>query len=269
MADNTIKNTVQLAVDLSGEGEPVLLLHGFPDSRKLWHQLTPYFRENKYQVIAPDMRGFGESPMPIGKNNYRYPLIIADIVELLKEHNIQTPINVIGHDWGAVIGWCFALEHPALVKKMVAVSVGHPKAYARAGWQQKWKGLYVAGFQFARIAEYFLSRNNFSGLRQWGQQHSFMADSVKDMSRQGRLTAGLNYYRANFVDIFTAWPNCKVPVLGIWSTNDSFLSEDQMTSSEKYMAADWEYVRLDNVGHWIPIDEPQWLFRVADDWFQK
>ncbi len=265
MADNTVK----LKVDTSGEGEPVLLLHGFPDSRKMWHLITPFFKDKNYRVIAPDMRGFGDSPMPIGKNNYKYNLVIADIVELLKEQNIQQPINVIGHDWGAVIGWCFALEHPALVKKLVAVSVGHPKAYARAGWQQKWKGLYVAGFQFAGIAEYFLSKNNFSGLRKWGKQHPFIAECVADMSRSDRLTAGLNYYRANFIDIFTDWSNCKVPVLGIWSTNDSLLAEDQMTDSEKYMDADWEYVQLENVGHWIPLEQPQQLFRLADEWFSN
>ncbi len=215
------------------------------------------------------MRGFGDSPMPIDKNKYRYDLIIADIVELLKEQKIQTPINVIGHDWEALIGWCFVFAHPELVKKMVAVSVGHPKAYARAGWRQKWKGLYVLGFQFLGLAEYFLSRNNFSGLRKWGQQHPFIGECVKEMSRPGRLTAGLNYYRANFVDIFAAWPNCKIPVLGIWSTNDTLLSEDQMMDSEKYMEADWEYIRLENAGHWIPIEQAQQLFSLADEFFKK
>ena len=179
------------------------------------------------------------------------------------------PINVIGHDWGAVIGWCFALTHPTLVKKLVAVSVGHPKAYARAGWQQKWKGLYVVGFQFVRLAEYVLSKNKFSSLRKWAKQHPTVADTVKDMSRPGRLTAGLNYYRANFINIFKAWPACKIPVLGIWSTNDSLLSKDQMTDSEKYMEAEWKYIELENVGHWIPLEQPQQLFKLADEWFQK
>ena len=269
MTNSKLENTIKLKVDLSGEGEPVLLLHGFPDSRKLWHPITPFFTEKNYQVIAPDMRGFGDSPMPISKNQYHYKLIIADIVALLKEQKVQTPINVIGHDWGAVIGWCLALYHPELVKKMVAVSVGHPKAYARAGWRQKWKGLYVLGFQFSGLAEYFLSKNNFSGLRKWGRQHPLIDDTVNRMSRPGRLRAGLNYYRANLVDIFTSWPNCKVPVLGVLSTNDTLLSEDQMISSEKYMEADWEYVELENVGHWIPIEQPQQLFILADNWFQK
>lgn len=268
MTDDHKRNTIQLKVDISGEGEPVLLLHGFPDSRKMWHTITPFFKDKNYQVIAPDMRGFGESPIPTGKKQYRYDLVIADIIELLKAHNIQTPINVIGHDWGAVIGWCFALTHPELVKKLVAVSVGHPKAYARAGLEQKRKGLYVMGFQFSGIAEYFLSKNNFAGLRKWGRQHPFINEVVKDMSRPGRLTAGLNYYRANFVDIFANWPKCQVPVLGIWSTNDNLLSKDQMTDSEKQMESDWEYVQLENAGHWIPIDHAEKLFQLADEWFQ-
>ena len=58
---------MKLEADISGEGKPVLLLHGFPDSRKLWQPITPFFLANKYQVTAPDMRGFGESPNPTGK----------------------------------------------------------------------------------------------------------------------------------------------------------------------------------------------------------
>lgn len=264
------ENTVILKADISGIGTPVLLLHGFPDTRKLWQTTSPYFLENNYQVIAPDMRGFGDSPMPSGKKAYKVELIVGDIVALLKTNNITQPIYVMGHDWGAVIAWCFALSHPELVKKLVVLSVGHPKAYARAGWEQKIKGLYVLGFQFSGLAEYFLTKNDFRSLRQWGKQHPNMADNIENISRTGRLTAGLNYYRSNLISAFTTpWPNCKVPVLGIWSSNDSLLTEDQMLDSEKYMDGDWDYVRLDNIGHWIPLEQPKQLFALVHDWFLK
>jgi len=265
-----MKNTVKLKVDISGAGTPVLLLHGFPDSKKLWHQITPFFTAKKYQVIAPDMRGFGDSPIPARKKQYKTDLVIADIIELLKDQKIDTPIHILGHDVGAVLGWCFALAHPELVKSLVAVSVGHPKAYARAGWRQKLKGMYVLGFQFSGIAEYVLSKNNFHLLRRWGRQHSLIEEAIQDMARPGRLTAGLNYYRANLGDILLkSWSKCTIPVMGIWSTKDSFLSEDQMTDSEKYMDADWEYVHIENGGHWLPIDQAERLFTLANEWFQK
>ena len=72
-----IENTVQLKVDISGAGTPILLLHGFPDTRKMWQKITPYFTQNNYQVIAPDMRGFGDSPMPTQKKDYKVALILS------------------------------------------------------------------------------------------------------------------------------------------------------------------------------------------------
>ena len=66
-----MKNSVKLEADLSGTGTPVLLLHGFPDSRKLWHPITPFFIAKNYQVIAPDLRGFGDSPIPPTNNSIK------------------------------------------------------------------------------------------------------------------------------------------------------------------------------------------------------
>ena len=176
----------------------------------------------------------------------------------------------MGHDWRAVRAWCFALAHPELIKGVVAISVGHPKAYARAGWQQKIKGMYVLGFQFQGISEYLLKKNDFQGLLKWGKQHPDIHSCIQNMSRPGRLTAGLNYYRSNLLSAFTnPWPSCKVPTLGIWSSEDSLLTEDQMTDSEKYMDADWEFIRMENVGHWIPLEQPERLFEVAHNWFKK
>lgn len=265
-----MKNTIKLKVDISGEGTPVLLLHGFPDSKKLWHTITPSLVEKNYRVIAPDMRGFGDSPIPSSKKQYKTDVVITDIIELLKEQKIKAPIHIIGHDLGAVLAWCFALAHPELVKSVVAISVGHPKAYARAGWRQKIKGLYVLGFQFSGITEYLLSKNDHHLLRRWGRQHPRIDEVIQDISRPGRLTAGLNYYRANLMSVlFAPWPKCKIPVLGIWSTKDSFLSEDQMANSKKYMEADWKFVQIENGGHWLPIEQAKQLSILADEWFQK
>ena len=84
------------------------------------------------------------------------------------------------------------------------------------------------------------------------------------MSRPGRLTAGLNYYRSNLVSAFTnPWPSCKIPTLGIWSSEDSLLTEDQMTDSEKYMDAQWDFIRMENIGHWIPLEQPERLFETV------
>ena len=131
-----MNKAVKLAVDITGEGIPILLLHGFPDSRKMWREITPLFVDNGYQVIAPDMRGFGESPLLKRKEDYKAELVIGDLIQLLDEQGIDQPVHVLGHDWGAVIAWCMAILHPNRVVSMVPVSVGHPMSYARAGFMQ-------------------------------------------------------------------------------------------------------------------------------------
>lgn len=265
-----MNRSVKLAVDIVGEGTPILLLHGFPDSRKIWRDITPRFVEHGYQAIAPDMRGFGDSPILDNTADYKAHLVIDDLIQLMDDHETEQPIHVVGHDWGAVIAWCMALSHPDRVRSIVPVSVGHPMSYARAGLEQKWKGRYVLGFQLRGFAERWISKDDFTSLRSWGVQHPMIEDSISLMSRQGRLTAGLNYYRANLVDAFTGvWDKkCKVPTLGIWSSDDSALAEDQMVNSQKYMDAPWSYQRLIG-GHWIPLEQPEVLFEVVYDWHQS
>lgn len=261
---------VKLAVDIIGEGIPILLLHGFPDSRKMWQDFTPLLVDMGYQIIAPDMRGFGDSPLLDNTKDYKANLVIGDLIELLDNHEFEQPVHVLGHDWGAVIAWCIALSHPDRVKSLVPISVGHPMSYARAGLNQKWKGRYVLGFQFRRLAEYWMSKDNFAKLRSWARQHPLIDGSISDMSRPGRLTAGLNYYRANLADSFTGLWNkkCEVPTLGIWSSGDSLLTEGQMVDSQKYMDAPWSYQRLIG-GHWIPLDQPKILSDMVYDWHQS
>lgn len=132
------------------------------------------------------------------------------------------------------------------MRDVVAISVGHPQAYGRAGFEQKFgKGSYTLGFQLRGLAEAWFLRNRARGLRNWlASRHPDPEAVVSAMSRPGRLTAGMNWYRANLVDVlFGAWPRCTVPVLGMWSSGDRYLTEAQMTNSARLVDAAWEYRR--------------------------
>jgi pimeloyl-ACP methyl ester carboxylesterase len=88
------------------------------------------------------------------------------------------------------------------------------------------------------------------------------------LSRPGRLTAGLNWYRANYLPaIPRRWPRCSVPTLGVWSSKDRYLAEDQMINSGNYVDAAWRYARLDGVGHWLALEAPDAVGDLATDWF--
>jgi pimeloyl-ACP methyl ester carboxylesterase len=259
-----------LSVRQVGKGQPVLLLHGFPDSHRLWNDVAPRLAAAGYRVIAPDLRGFGRSEAPPRVADYSLGHIVADLRALIARLADDAPVHVMGHDWGSVAGWCLALEHPGLVRSLVALSVGHPREYARAGLEQKLKGLYTLAWQMPGLSERWLRRNDFAALRGWARQHPHIDGCVRDLARPGRLTAGLNWYRANVRRVLAgSWADCHVPTLGVWSDRDVFLAEDQMCRSERRMQADWRYQRIEGAGHWLPLERAAVVAQLACDWFEE
>jgi pimeloyl-ACP methyl ester carboxylesterase len=249
-------NGIDLNVHIEGQGIPILLLHGFPDSNALWRGVIPLLVEAGYQVIAPDQRGFGESDAPIGVKHYRIDTIVDDAVALLDALGIEKT-HLVAHDWGAVIGWNLACKHADRICSYTAISVGHPRAYAAAGWEQKRKAWYTVFFQLRYIAEAVFKARDWAVFRWFTVRHPEVDHWIGDLSRPGRLTAGFNWYRANLINLlFGKFPRCAVPVMGIWSSDDFALVEDQMINSARYVDNSFRYERLEGYSHWVPVDAP-------------
>lgn len=252
-------NDINLNVLVEGDGDPVLLLHGFPDSNHLWRDVIPQLVQAGYQVIAPDQRGFGESDAPEGTENYDLELIAKDAIGVLDALDINK-VKLVAHDWGAMIGWFLAGTYPERFENYTAISVGHPKAYASAGFEQKKKGWYVLFFQLEGISETMVMANDWAIFRKTVNDHPEIDHWIQDLSRPGRLTAGMNWYRANLQKLWQSdFPRVQIPVFGIWSTDDVALAEDQMIGSAAFVDAPWRYERLEEISHWVPIDAPQAL----------
>jgi pimeloyl-ACP methyl ester carboxylesterase len=261
---------VELSTIVAGDGPPLLLLHGFPDSAEIWRHQIPALARAGYRVIAPDLRGFGQSDAPADRAAYGIDHIIDDILGLLAALGIDEPVGLVGHDWGAAVGWLFCARHPARVSRFVALSVGHPEAYRSAGLRQKLMGWYILAFQLEGLAERMIAANGFRFLRRVEPAREDGERWVADLSRPGRLTAALNWYRANFRSFLRArFPEMHVPVLGVYSTGDVALTEEQMTGSAAFVRAEWRYVRLPGVGHWLQIERPDEIDRLLLDWFEK
>ena len=249
-------NGVNLNVHIEGEGTPILLLHGFPDSNALWRDVIPLLVEAGYQVIAPDQRGFGESDAPTGVKNYRIDKIVDDAIALLNALGIEKA-HLVAHDWGAIIGWNLACKYADRFYSYAAISVGHPRAYATAGWEQKRKAWYTVFFQLRYIAEAVTKARDWAVFRKFTARHPEIEHWIRDLSRPGRLTASINWYRANLLRVlFGRSSRCAIPVMGIWSSDDVALAEDQMINSARYVDNSFRYERLDGYSHWIPLDAP-------------
>jgi pimeloyl-ACP methyl ester carboxylesterase len=261
---------IDLNVQVAGDGPVVVLLHGFPDSLRMWRAVVPHLVAAGYQVVALDQRGCGDSPAPNGRAHYGIDRLVDDVIGVLDTLGLEDPVHVTGHDWGAVVAWCLAMTRPQRVRSAVAISVGHPRAYALAGLEQKRKGLYTLAWQVPVLAERRLVANDWAHMRHWLRDHPDADASLRDLARPGRLTAGLNWYRANLVPVlWRRWPACPVPMLGVWGSEDHCLAEDQMANSGRYMAASWRYERIEGARHWLPLEQPERIAQLAVEWFDK
>jgi pimeloyl-ACP methyl ester carboxylesterase len=250
---------VGIEVEVFGQGRPVVLLHGFPDSGRLWHHQVPALVDAGFQVIVPDQRGYGRSDKPCDVESYDLLHIAADVSAVLDHLGIERA-HVVGHDWGAAVAWVVATFAPERVDHLAVLSVGHPTSFRAAGLAQRALSWYMLLFQFEGIAETWLSADGWANFRAWSLYPA--ADEViADLERDGSLTTGLHWYRANvgpatLVAPPLVLPPVGAPTMGVWSTADVALLEQQMVGSAEHVSGPWRYERLDGVGHWMQLEAP-------------
>src|SRR5581483_6541036 len=141
-------NGTGIEVETMGDGPPVVLLHGFPDSGRLWR----------------NQRGYGRSDKPEDVAAYAMPFLVGDVIAVLDALGIQTA-RVVGHDWGAAVAWAIASFVPDRVERLAVLSVGHPASFRTAGYAQREKSWYMLLFQFEGVAERWLSDHDWHNFR--------------------------------------------------------------------------------------------------------
>ncbi|MFL5955170.1 MAG: alpha/beta fold hydrolase [Gaiellaceae bacterium] len=256
----TTPDGLALNVRDEGDGAPVVLLHGFPDSSHVWRKQIPALVGAGFRAIAPDLRGYGESDKPQEVDAYRMTTSAADVVAILDALGIERA-HVVGHDWGAGLAWVVAGLHPDRVEKLVAMSVGHPDAQEPTV-EQREKSWYMLWFQFEGLAEEVIPRDDWKLLREWTRGDGDVERYIADLSRPGAMTAALNWYRANVLPQRElvpkrAFPQVAAPTMGLWSSGDHYLLEAPIKASGQHVAGGWRYERIDGASHWLQLDQPE------------
>jgi len=250
---------VEVHYETTGEGRPVVLLHGFPDTGDLWRHQVAALSTNGFRVIVPDLRGFGLSDKPTDVAAYNLLNLAGDVVAVLDDAGVER-VHVVGHDWGAALSWALASFLPDRVDHLAVLSVGHPTTFRGEGYDQLEKSWYMLLFQFAGVAEQWLSDDDWRNFRRWSRHPE--ADAViAALTANGSLTPALNYYRANlspesYVAPRIQLPPVAAPTMGVWSTGDIALTEGQMTRSASQVTGPWRYERLEGPGHWMQLEAP-------------
>lgn len=235
--------------------ELVILLHGFPESSYMWLPLMDEIAGKGYYCVAPDQRGYSPGARPKAKSHYQMQYLRKDVTDMAAALG-KSRYHLVGHDWGAFVGWSVAAHHPDQVISWSALSVPHPGAFARAfrnSREQRYKSRYIKWFMMPILSEFMLRRGNFRSFRQMWRRSS---DDERDYNLgifrgRGALTAALNYYRANFgKGGREKMSHIQVPCVFIWGEHDIAVSREAAENNQEFVDGSYQFVEL-NAGHWL------------------
>jgi pimeloyl-ACP methyl ester carboxylesterase len=260
-------------VDGPPDGELFILLHGFPEGAESWSRQLDALAKAGHLAVAPDLRGYGLSDAPEDVESYSIDHLADDVRFMITAFG-RPAAHVAGHDWGAMVAWFFAGRYPEMTKTLTALSVPHPAALAAASRDdedQQARSRYVGLFLEAGKAERVLSDDEFRRFRQMfrsGPSGDSVPDKVIDhfvrsVSRPGRLTAALNYYRANLGGggggawaALTEIGPIKVPTVLLWGDQDPALGRRAVEETEKHVEGEYRLEVLQGAGHWLQFERP-------------
>lgn len=248
------------------DGEPVLLLHGFPQDHREFELLTPKLHDAGLRTYAMDQRGASPGARPPAVDDYRMSETTADALAVLDALGLESA-HVIGHDWGAQVGWLLAARHPARVRTLTAISVPHPKALLlalRVKPSQQARMLYFRVFQTS-VSERLLRANGGAVLKAMlrpvgGRAPMYVASMLNEPDR---LTGGLNWYRALTGDQLRDVGVVRVPTTYVWSDRDGVVSRMAALRTRDWVEADYQLVVMRGISHWVPEQAPQSLAEAA------
>jgi pimeloyl-ACP methyl ester carboxylesterase len=233
----------------------IIFLHGFPESSFMWEKIMAKISSLGYFCLAPDLRGYSPNACPRGVNNYTIKLIREDILEMANALG-EEQFHLIGHDWGAAIGWSLAYHEPKRIISWTALSVPHNRAFGKAlklDKDQRKRSGYIKWFLLPLLPEWFIRKNDFKTFRRLWKHSSpqEVENYLTIFRRKESLTAALNYYRAN-IGRGKGEPlgDIQVPTLFIWGGKDQAVGAFAAESNHQYMKGPYDFLALDG-GHWL------------------
>ncbi len=255
-------NGIRMHVASAGAGDPVLFLHGFPESWHSWrHQLAAL--RGSYHVFAPDQRGYNETDVT---GPYDTDTLRADVAALIDD--IGGPVHLVAHDWGAALAWLVAIHQPELLRTLTICNVPHPAVFQRGlrNPRQLLRSWYIFFFQLPWLPERFLAASNYHNLarsiirdcRPGTFEREDVIHMLEGWRRQG-LGGGINWYRALLRQprsLPDPVPVIQVPTLMIWGENDRALGKELTYGTSDFVAnLDLHY--LPKASHWVQQEEPE------------
>lgn len=243
------------------DGEPVLLLHGWPQTSLSWSRVIPPLASSGLRVAAVDQRGYSEGARPTDTAAYSTDRLVADVSDILDALGWGTA-HIVGHDWGAIVGWTLAARHPGLVRSLTALSVPHPRALTDAlttDAVQREKSAYMSFFRSdPALAAQVLTRDSGVTLRQvYGDDvHEHDVEAYVDFFTAETMTAALRWYAAMDDAVLAHVPAVEVPTTFVWGTEDIAVAASAAHGCGHWCHGSYEFRELPGRGHWLPDQDP-------------
>jgi pimeloyl-ACP methyl ester carboxylesterase len=260
-------NGVKLHYVTQGEGDLMLMLHGFPEFWYSWRHQIPEFAKD-YKVVALDLRGYNDSDKPADKSAYVMDEFILDVEGVIKGLGYDKCI-LVGHDWGGAIAWNFAYAHPEMVERLIILNLPHPAKFAEGirNPQQLLRSSYMFFFQIPWLPEFLIQSSDYQPIETAikGMAVNKSAFSKEDLeaykdaaAKRGAMTATLNYYRNIFQQRMTSqdWSVLSVPTLMIWGEKDTALGKELTYGTEAYVR-DFQIKYIPDCSHWVQQEKPE------------
>jgi pimeloyl-ACP methyl ester carboxylesterase len=263
------------------EGRFALLLHGFPECWYSWRHQMPLLAELGYRVWAPDLRGYGETTRPPALADYAIEKLLGDVAALVDASGAKA-VTLVGHDWGGIIAWLFAIRRVRPLERLVIMNAPHPAAAEPAfrTWRQLRRSWYAAFFQLPWLPELLLRAGGHRAIGEAMRRSSVHPERFPDealavfrrsAAQPGALTGMLNYYRA-FVrgggaarQRALGFPVIETPTLLVWGEQDVALTLETTHGTERWVS-DLTFRRLPDASHWVQQDDPDAVNRILREW---
>ena len=239
------------------DGDPVVLLHGFPQDSTAWASVTPHLHAAGLRTLAPDQRGYSPMARPRGRAPYRLRETTHDVLALLDAAGLERA-HVVGHDWGGIVAWALGAWRPDRVHTLGVLSVPHPAAMAQAmvASDQALRSAYIGLFQLPLLPEGLLLAGGGAALRRilrhGGLPEETVEHYVRRMREPAALASALAWYRALPWSGKEPVGRIRVPTLHVWSTGDAFLNRAGIDRTAGFVDAPYSLEILEGVPHWIP-----------------
>jgi pimeloyl-ACP methyl ester carboxylesterase len=255
------------------EGRRVVLLHGAPQFSYAFRRVIPRLT-GRYRVIAPDLRGFGDSEIA-RSGRYDLDSLVDDLGAVLDRASgpglSAGPAILVGHDWGGPVVWRFAEKYPLEVRHLVSVNGPHPAAFAREIFKpaQARRSWYMAVFMLpgaGRILEIMRASPLVRAMRRTSAPGAFSDEDLEvyraALCRPRRIDAmlavyreGARFYRTHRDELLGPYPRLEVPATVVWGEADTALAPSHPDAIRPFVAR-LEIRRLPGASHWVPEERP-------------